>query len=87
MWLEISKRNTYSVHPTSGKLYVDILLTLAEYRLLIFLAISQVLWHFEILTWESMGNPKIHNILKRAGSRVLQTDENLAIGALSTFYV
>ncbi len=24
MWLEISKRCTYSLHPTSGKHYVDI---------------------------------------------------------------
>ncbi len=33
-------------------------LTMAEYRLLFFLAIClglKILWHFETLTWESMG--------------------------------
>ena len=37
------------------------LATMVEYRLSLFLAIDQVLkilWHFEILTWESMGKPK-----------------------------
>ncbi len=39
--------------------------TMVKYRLLLFLASSQVLkklWHFEILTWESMGKSKMWNI-------------------------
>ncbi len=42
------------------------------YRLSLFLAIAQVLkllWHFEILTWGSMGKPKMWNISKTANHR------------------
>ncbi len=45
------------------------LATIVEYRLSLLLAIAQVLknlWHFEILTWESMGKPKMLNISKMA---------------------
>ena len=48
------------------------LATMLEYTLLLFLAIGQVLkyfWHFEILTWESMGQPKMWNILKTPDRR------------------
>ena len=41
-----------------------------------FLAIGQVLkilWHFEILTWESMGKPKMWNISKTANCRAKRT--------------
>ncbi len=49
------------------------LLIMGECRLLLFLAIGQVLqnlWHFEILTWESMGKPKMWIISKTAYRRV-----------------
>ncbi len=51
--------------------FMRTLLTMGECKLLLFLAISQVLhlWHFEILTLESMGKPKIWNILKTADRR------------------
>ncbi len=32
---------------------------MVEYRLSVFLAIGQVLWHFEILTCESIGKAKM----------------------------
>ncbi len=57
MVLEISK--CFVFHPISAKLLMAMALaTMVGYRLRLFLAISQVLkmlWHFEILTWESMG--------------------------------
>ena len=40
------------------------------------LAICQtlkILWYFEILIWESIGNPKMCNILKTTGRRAKQT--------------
>ena len=49
---------------------------MVEYRLSLFLAISQVLkilCHFEILTWESMGKPKMWNISKTANPRAKWT--------------
>ena len=49
---------------------------MVEYRLSLFLAIGQVLkilWHFEILTWESMGKPKMWNISKTANRRAKRT--------------
>ncbi len=45
---------------------------MVESRLSLFLAIGQVLkilWHFEILTLESMGKPKMWNISKAANHR------------------
>ncbi len=45
---------------------------MGECRLLLFLAIGQVLqnlWHFEILTLESVGKPKMWNISNIADSR------------------
>ncbi len=45
---------------------------MGECRLLVFLAIGHVLsnlWHFEFLTLESMGKPKMWNILKMADRR------------------
>ncbi len=42
---------------------------IGEYKVMDILAICQkfkILWHFEILTWESMGKPKMWNILKTA---------------------
>ena len=63
------------------------LASLGEYRLLLFLAIGQVLkiiWHFEILTWESMGKPEIWNILKTADRRV-KTDKIWDSGQYSTY--
>ena len=44
------------------------LATMVKYRLSLFLAIGevlQILWHFEILTWELMGKPKIEIYRKR----------------------
>ena len=41
---------------------------MVEYRLSLFLPIGQalkILWHLDILTLESMGKPKMWNILKR----------------------
>ncbi len=49
--------------------FMRTLATMGEYRMLLVLAISQVLqnlWHFEIFTWESMGNPNMCKILKTA---------------------
>ena len=40
---------------------------MGEYRLLLFLALDELLqnlWYFEILTLESMGKPKMWNISK-----------------------
>ena len=48
---------------------------MVEHRLSLFLAFGQVsknLWHFEILTWESMGKPKMGNIPKKANRRAKQ---------------
>ena len=53
-----------------------ILATMVEYRLLLFLAIGKflkILWHFEILTWESMKKPKMGNISKTADRRAKRT--------------
>ena len=47
-----------SFHLVSAKIYEDILANMAEYRLLLFFVVGQVLrilWHFETLTLESMG--------------------------------
>ena len=33
----------------------------------------QILWHFEILTWESMGKPKMWDILRMADHRAKWT--------------
>ena len=55
MELEISKHYSCSFHPISPKLYEA---PLVEYRLSLSLASGQILkilWHFEILTWGSMG--------------------------------
>ncbi len=49
---------------------------MGECRLLFFLVIGQVLqnlWHFEILTLESIGNPKTWNITKTDDRRAKQT--------------
>ncbi len=49
---------------------------MVEYRLSLFLAIGEVLkilWHFKILTWESMGKPKMWNISKTAIRRAKRT--------------
>ncbi len=57
MGLEISER--YSTPPTvfiqCQANFMMTLVTVVEYRLLLFLAIGRVLWHFEILTWEANG--------------------------------
>ncbi len=68
MGLEMSKRFCYSFHLMSAN-FMRTFATMVEYRLSLFLAIGQVLkilWHFEILTWESMGKPKMW-ILSRKG--------------------
>ena len=47
--------------------------TMVEYRLWLFLVIGQllkILWHFEILSWGSMGKPKMWNISKAVNCRV-----------------
>ncbi len=49
---------------------------MVEYRLSLFLAIGQVLtilWHFEILKWESMGKPKMWNISTTANRSAKRT--------------
>ncbi len=67
MELEILKRyfsNTFLRIPS--KLYEDIAYHKGM-QTITFLAIVQILqnvWHFEILTWESMGKPKLWNISK-----------------------
>ncbi len=45
MGLEISKRYSYSLHPMAAKL-MRMLATMVDYRLLLFLAIGQVLKKF-----------------------------------------
>ncbi len=58
MDLEISQHYfSYIFHPTLPKLYEGIA-TIGEYQLLLFSAVGKSfkkMWHFEILTWESMG--------------------------------
>ena len=64
MELEISKRYFYIFHLLSVKRYEGIGYH-GGIQATAFLAISQVLkilWHFEILTWASMGKPKMCNI-------------------------
>ena len=49
---------------------------MVEHRLLLSLAIGQVLkilWHFQILTWESMAKPKMWNISKTTDRRAKRT--------------
>ena len=46
------------------------------YKVMNILAICQklkILWHFEVLTWESMGEPKMWNISKTADRRAKLT--------------
>ncbi len=61
MVLEISKRySSYIFHLMSVKLDEATLATMVECRLLLFLAtghVLKILW--QILTWESMGKPKM----------------------------
>ncbi len=52
------------------------LATMVEYSLLLFLAIDQlltILWHFEILTLESIGKPNVWNISKTHDRKVKRT--------------
>ena len=52
--------------------FLRTLATMVQYKLSLFLAISQVLkilWHIEILTWESMEKPTMWNISKMANHR------------------
>ena len=59
MGLEISKRHSsYSFHLWCQSNFMRTLATMVEYRLLPFLAIGQIWWHFEILIWESMEKQK-----------------------------
>ncbi len=56
--------------------FMRTLATMVKYRPLLFLAICQkikILWHFEVLTCQSMRNPKMWNISKTADSRVKWT--------------
>ncbi len=56
--------------------------------MVLFFAIGQVLtilWHFEILTWESMGKPKMWNISKRL--IVEQNGRKLGLGIPQCTYV
>ena len=56
--------------------FMRTLLTMGECSLLLFLAISQVLqnlWHFESLTLESMGKPKMWSMLNMADRRAKRT--------------
>ena len=51
---------------------IQTFLTMGKCRLLLYLAIGQVLqslWHFEILTLESTGEPKMWNISKTTDCR------------------
>ncbi len=55
--------------------FMRTLLTIEEWRLLLFLAIGQILqnlWYFEILTLESLWKPKMWDISKTAGHRAKQ---------------
>ncbi len=70
MELEISKRYaSYSVHQITSKLYENIAyhggmqaITLLANRPNLFTKKLQNLWHFETLTLESTGKPKMWNI-------------------------
>ena len=73
----MSKRySSYSFHPMSAKFYENI----GWYggrEAITFLAIGQVLtllWHFEILTWESMGKPETWSISKTVDRRAKWTN-------------
>ncbi len=66
------------------------LLTMGECRLLLFLAIGQVLqnlWHFEVLTLESKGKPKMWNISKTADCRAKWIIDHRAKGKLWHFEI
>ena len=57
--------------------FMRTLLTMGECRLLLFLTIGHVLqnlWHFEMLTLESVGKPKMWSISKTADRRAKQTN-------------
>ncbi len=73
MGLEILKRfSSYSFHLNCQPNFMRTLATMVKYRLSLFLAIGQVLkilWHFQILTWELVGKPKMCNISKKANRR------------------
>ncbi len=56
--------------------FMRTLASMVEYRLLLVLTIDQflkILWHFEILTWKSMGKPKMWNIPKTVDRSVKRT--------------
>ena len=74
--LQFSKRYTPGTSPTifigSHPNFMGTLLTIGQCRLLLCLAMGQVLqnvWHFEILTLASMGKPKMWNVSKTADCR------------------
>ena len=78
---EISKCSSYyTFDPSCAKLDNMINMinkaAIREYNVMDVLAIShelKLLWHFEILTWESTGkSPKMCNILKTADRRAKQ---------------
>ena len=70
MELEVSKRYfSTSFNQMWSKLYQDVAYH-GGIQAITFLVINQVLqnlWHFELLTWESVGKPKMWNISKMAG--------------------
>ena len=72
MGLEISKRySSHSFHLMSAKRYEDIGYH-GAIQAITFLGNRpsfKMLWHFEILTWDSMGKPKMWNISKTANGR------------------
>ncbi len=78
MGLEISMRySTITFHPMSAKLYDGIGLEWwnAGYYFFV-VAIVQllnILWHFQILTWDSIGKPKMYHISKTTDPRTKRT--------------
>ncbi len=81
MGLEVSKDYSYSFHLMSVKLYEDIGYH-GGIQALAFLGNRprfKIVWHFEILTWDSMGKPKMWVISKTA-NRKGETDENFGLG-------
>ncbi len=74
--LEISKcYSSYSFHPMSVKCHEDIGYH-GRIQAITFLGNRpslKKLWHFKILTWESMGKPKMWNISKTVDRRANQT--------------
>ncbi len=65
--------SSHSFHPMSAKLSEDICYHSGIQAVTFLGQVLNKLCHFDILTWESMGKPKMWNISKTADRRAKRT--------------